>query len=400
MTLEKLPACLAFLLLSACRTIDAPAQGGDSGDTSAEDDSSGAAVDGSGSGDPGVSTTAAATMSTAGSTTSDDGDSAEATSGTDPDETGTDPSDTGEGSTGADADSSSTGAVEPTPCASTCVALPGGEWQGPVRLEIGATGDASPGCSDVWGAAVDELFSDLVAPPAVCDCSCGDAQDVMCSETLTLNRKANNGASCAVAAILDSYELSPGCNPINETDQNTRWDLVVPGPEGGSCDPIAEAMIEPAAFTTRYTLCGESAPAPGVCNGDQTCVADTDAPLCVYADGDVACPGDGFGVKHVVYGPDVADTRSCTACTCGEPEGTCVTSGVDLYDFDNACVPELFDVPLDMPAAGCVVSPFAVFDASYPNSAIPAPQTSCAAGESDAQGDVAAQGPITMCCNG
>lgn len=403
MTLEKLPACLAIVLLSACRTIDAPAQGGESEGDGGSSGTSGDSNETQGAGTSGPTsspgTTGSTDPTTDATTTTDDGSSAEDTSGIDPDDTGTDPTATSDGSTGPDT-SDSTGAVEPMPCASTCVALPGGEWQGPVALSIDDAGDPAPGCSDVWGAAVDELFSGLVAPPAQCECSCGDAEDVTCSPTLTLNRKANNGANCAVAAVLDSYQLSPGCNPINESDADTRWDLVVPGPEGGSCDPIGEAMIEPASFTTRYTMCGESSPAIGECNGGQTCVADTDAPMCVWTEGDVECPGDGFGVKHLVFSPEVEDTRSCTACTCGEPEGTCVTSGVDLYDFDNNCMPQMFNVPVDMPASGCVISDFAVFDASYPNSAIPTPQTSCEPGVSNATGDVDVQGPVTVCCNG
>jgi hypothetical protein len=409
MTLEKLPACLAVLLLSACRTIDAPAKGGDS---EGDGDSSGTTGDASETEGPGTSSSATSTPVTTAATdattdaTTDDGNGTDETSGVDPDDTGTDPTATSDGSSGPDTGSDSTGAVEPMPCGSTCVALPGGEWQGPVALSIDDAGDPAPGCSEAWGTAVDELFSGLVAPPAQCECSCGDAEDVTCSPTLTLNRKANNGASCAVAAVLDSYQLSPGCNliehPADPDDvlSDTRWDLVVPGPEGGSCDPIGDSMIAPPSFTTRYTMCGESSPAAGECNGGQTCVADTEAPLCVWTEGDVECPGDGFGVKHLVFSPEVEDTRSCTACTCGEPEGTCVTSGVDLYDFDNNCMPQMFNAPVDMPAVGCVISEFHVFDASYPNSAIPTPQTSCEPGVSNATGDVDVQGPVTVCCNG
>lgn len=405
MTLEKLPACLAILLLSACRTIDAPVQDGESEGDEGSSGTTGAMSETEGLGTSSSATssagTTASTDATTDAATTDDGSSADDTSGVDPDDTGTDPTATSDGTSGPDTASDSTGAVEPTPCMDSCVALPGGEWQGPVALSIDDAGDPAPGCSDAWGSAVDELFSGLVAPPAQCECSCGDAEDVTCSPTLTLNRKANNGVACGAAATLDSYQLSPGCNPINETDQDTRWDLVVPGPQGGSCDPIGEAMIDPPSFTTRYTMCGESSPAVGECNGGQTCVADTDAPLCVWAEGDVECPGDGFGVKHLVFGPEVEDNRSCTACTCGEPEGTCVTSGVDLYTWeDNNCMPELFSLPTDMPAVGCVTSDFAVFDASYPVGAIPTPQTSCEAGTSSASGDVTTQGPVTVCCNG
>lgn len=406
MYLERLSACLAILTLAACRTIDAPLDddGGDSdGSSSAATDdptaAEGSATVGTTTADPtGASTTMTTTSA---DTTGDDGDAGDGPSTvTDPDETG-DPQDTSsDGGTTDDPTDESTGEVEPMPCGSTCLSAPGGEWSAPVRLAIGDTQDAAPGCEGAWGLAVDELYSELVAPPADCGCSCGDAQDVTCSETMTMHRKANNANACAVAPILESYPITPGCNAIGETDQDTRWDLAVPSPQGGSCDPIAEVLIEPAAFATRYTLCGESAPAQGECNGDQTCVADSDAPLCVYAEGDLACPGDGFGVKHLVYTDELVDDRSCTECSCGNPVGTCVTAGVDIFDYDANCVPSLFNPPIDMPSAGCVVSDFAVYDVHYPESAVPEPQTTCTPSASNAQGDVSAPGVMTLCCNG
>lgn len=399
---------LLAMTLAACRAIDAPEAGATADEGDGSDESSGteggttmpatASSPSTTDPDPDATTddpsTTAGPSSTMADGSEDTGDQDD-TSGTG-DTTGDDGSTGTDDSTGED-----TGPVQPMPCDQQCLSLPNdGVWTGPFRLEEGGSVNPAPECAGAWGIDAQTYYDGLVAPAANCDCECGDAENVTCDETLTLYRKANNGLSCVAAGVLDTYELSPGCNPINELDMNTRWDLAVESPEGGSCDAISEVDLPEVTFSTRYTLCAETAPAEGECVGDQQCTAESDAPLCVSAPGDLACPGNGFAVKHLVVPDDVVDTRGCSACTCGDPEGSCTTTGIDLYDFDNACMPELFNAPIDLGSSGCVTSQARVFDAYYPDSAIPVANTSCDPSPVFATGEVSTAEPVTLCCNG
>jgi hypothetical protein len=78
----------------------------------------------------------------------------------------------------------------------------------------------------------------------------------------------------------------------------------------------------------------------GECTNHGLCLAPppTGFRVCVYNEGDVACPGPQHGPyteKHVFYS-NYQDTRSCSPCSCGSPAGSVCSSKVAIY-ADSSC---------------------------------------------------------------
>jgi hypothetical protein len=44
--------------------------------------------------------------------------------------------------------------------------------------------------------------------------------------------------------------------------------------------------------------------------------------ICIYQAGDQSCPSTSYTNKQLVYG-GISDTRTCTDCSCGSPDGAC-----------------------------------------------------------------------------
>lgn len=345
------------------------------------------------SGNPGPGSGVSATTTADTDDTADTSGAGPTTDPTSADSTG--PSD----STGPEAEGSSGPAV--VPCAGNCVAPAAGDWTGPFRLETSDVSDPVPECGDGWDLAVtSELFEGIEASSAECGCSCGAAQGVTCTGTTrTLQRWDNLGGNCN-ALSTSSYQLNPGgCIAFSPTLDNDRWQNSgpTPMPQGGSCLGVPSSAVEDAAFSTRYTLCGEGAPPEGECAEAGQCVNSSDRPLCLMAEGDLQCPGDGFEVKRVVYA-DLSDTRGCSNdCSCGAPEGTCSAAG-SLQLRTGGCGSGV--QPVLLPMGSCVSVASAIASATYPAAAVPVPTTSCTPSQPTPTGEVTGTGATTLCCTG
>ncbi len=84
-----------------------------------------------------------------------------------------------------------------------------------------------------------------------------------------------------------------------------------------------------------------------MCPAGQSCAPKSegapDARTCILHAGDVACPPGPYATR-VVYDAKIVDTRSCAACGCSPPSGTCSLGKVALYT-DTACNNQTQDVP-------------------------------------------------------
>ena len=100
---------------------------------------------------------------------------------------------------------------------------------------------------------------------------------------------------------------------------------------GGSCQPDATRSLPPIAYQTEVHGCGVAALDMECASGGQCFEAPDEGPLCVWREGDHECPGEGFSVRTVHHRGAPNDTRDCSTCTCGTPEGSCPTTTAEMF---------------------------------------------------------------------
>lgn len=204
-----------------------------------------------------------------------------------------------------------------------CVPPAPSGWSGPGVLAQQAERDEPVACPPGFddGPAV-VAHDGLVAGPAECSCSC-EPLDADCS-----------------GAVEFGVSGTAGCNPSQDRsaphngtclDADT-WDddyyfADTPIVDVGACLAKPSSMTPPAMFSTRASLCAASSSDAAACEGDHLCTSLAPAPFgdasCVWTDGVVDCPlGSEYSARSVLH-RDIDDSRGCTACSCGEIDGTC-----------------------------------------------------------------------------
>lgn len=304
---------------------------------------------------------------------------------------GSDPGD------GNDENESSDSAGMPA-CMGECAEIPLG-WSGPVVLAEAATGEPALACTGAFGSHAFTRFADLWAPDAECGCTCGEAVGTTCPDASLIQTSAN----CLVsedAAIL----LEEGCNDVPNV-AGEDWRVPVPVPQGGACAGHATTEAPPVEFGSHVVACGPTGAeaeaevgAEAGCGADETCVPapDDGAPWCVWAEGEQACP-DGFPARRLAFGDEVDDTRGCTECSCGAPEGECDMSAVVLNGLNNACGVIQGAPLLVLDAGEC--GHFGGNLLSVDVFAAPEPDVACTPSTVQATGSVSATDTVTVCCS-
>jgi hypothetical protein len=359
MALQTARMLTTLLLVGACSNDDAPGDGGSTTD---------------------VSTTMGATVTLSTSTTQD--------SATEPtsDSTGTDGS---HGTEDATVAADSTGGP-PCPETHACVAVPEG-WNGPAVLRIGTIDEPAAACPDGYPVRDDVGGSDLIAPPASCECSCGQAVGAACSVAATL-RYYGDDDTCSGTPL--STEIFTACNPLPTVfAAGSHWVLDPVLVEGGACEAQASSIVEPAMFTTTASTCAGAALLEFGCSDEEVCAPRAgDEALCIWQDGDEGCPS-GFEEASSFH-RTIEDTRMCTGCSCGDPVGLC--DDAFAYLFQNVCNP---------PVAAAIIADGECHASSQFNTASGAaflsgtPSAFCAATDASASGEAVGGTPVTVCCN-
>ena len=245
------------------------------------------------------------------------------------DPTGDDPSTTGDDDSGSSDDGG------PEPCANgegICLAPPLG-WSGP-----GAPDDHGVGVPADCGDA-EVLISangSFAAPAATCGCVCGNSVGASCPDARLIAWGDDNtcgGAEQFSQVIQELPHPLDECNFIDTSAPLSAagyWTIETIS-EGGGCTPNATIDIPSAAFGDAVSLC-DMEPLTMACDGDAECFADPAVPACVWRQGEHACPAGEFSERTVYYTGGITDTRSCTQCECGDPEGSCPSSVADVYN--------------------------------------------------------------------
>lgn len=403
---SRLRALALVPLVGACYSPnDSINASGDTGTDSAHDTSAGVDELGDTSLDPGIDTTAGpsgddATGSTsidpttgasATDTTTTDDPTSDPTSG---DPTGGDPTTSDSASDDATTSDDTTTGVALCEDEGACVEVAAAGWSGPATLHTTAADDPVPSCGPSWSDAIDDMHADLSAPPASCECSCGDPVGESCG-SMTLRNYGLNDPFCV--SQVASYVIAPGCNNIPNASAGSWWRITDP-PEvvGGACAANLEETITPAAFDTRITACGGTDELLG-CGAGESCVPTPDDPddrVCIWQDGDVPCPvGSAFSDRAVRH-RGIVDTRDCGACTCGDPVGTCYAN-VALMNPDD-CLAMFFNGTID--SNGACEQDEDIAATGGVNWSIMTPDSSCTASPSAPLGAASASDPVTTCC--
>jgi len=196
------------------------------------------------------------------------------------------------------------------------------------------------------------------------------------AQTVPFGGPANwNGACTDANAIAQGAKCPVGSNTL--CAQSITVDGL-PGPTGESCavtsHPVPAAQIwtdwRQAGVSCRgdidETLCGEGA----------TCVGELGLPWlqCVWRAGvHGQCPPEYDWDRFVLYPEEaIIDSRQCTGCECGAPEGSACVGNIRLYD-DSLCGSEFAKYPissiketcLDISLPGRAIGAKAITDLGY-----------------------------------
>ena len=247
-------------------------------------------------------------------------------------------------------------------------------WAGPVAW-LPDTDPDRPSCGGVFPLSETEAFASVDDPGLVCDCACDDPAGGACDPTIGVNiynvdcnAEDSNGFCIAFNTNFNgcnslSGSLDVGTDTYEDSD-NYGIRIRPSAPSVATAPTCAEMVtaelpdVEPAGHVE---LCGVNEVFEGSCATGETCVPSPANPysvgLCVWSDGDVACPeGTAYTERQVVY-TGIDDTRACSECTCGDAIGVSCDADVSVvtsyiivnlvlatdpaesYDADGGCSP-------------------------------------------------------------
>jgi len=196
-----------------------------------------------------------------------------------------------------------------------------------------------------------------------------------------------------------NYNLDPGGTnpspPISATS-------VAPPTTGGSCAPGGGTpTLPPTSWTTRVRGCGE--PSGGFAAtgcGSNSCLPPANGAfnrgVCVYQQGDVACPAGSFSSKFV-YNQGVDDQRGCSSCSCGTPTGV-DCQGDKLEVWNSAGCAGAPAGTISNPGDGSCINIATSLTPGLRYSLGTASGGTCPASGGLPTGGATANQPITFCC--
>jgi hypothetical protein len=278
-----------------------------------------------------------------------------------------------------------------------CVDAPPDGWSGPgVLFRSGTDLDASalPACPAPFTVDALDGTTGPTGEPATCACACDAPAGASCSTNISFYYDTACANLCASSA------LSPGtCSTACSGAQTLK--LAASVSQSGACAPQSTAQVSPVTWASIARVCSSAAPpdAPGGCGAGRACLARPPVPftgrVCIWQSGQTACP-DPAATRYLSFS-GAADTRGCSVCTCGAPQGVTCNGASTTTFSDVACTtsPETVTSATNAP---CVTAPAGIHgveSASNPTAA----QGSCAPSEAIATGSLTPVGATTICCS-
>jgi hypothetical protein len=263
-------------------------------------------------------------------------------------------------------------------------------WKGPIELRS-SDGDA-PDCGGEFGTKSFEAGDSPEAAAASCSaCTCTPpiAACAAFVDFTTGTAAGCGGTTCTTSVNQSCTEIMPPClSGLSSAYLGTKL------PSGASgCTPSAQSSNKPeVTWAKRVVGCSAGDSTRGGCKSGEQCLpkhASSNA-LCVWRDGDHACPTQTYTEKHV-YHRDIDDTRSCTACSCSGPN--CSYHWSVFNAADTACASPIVALTS---ADQCVqVNP--AMDKLRVGASITG-DGSCTPSGGTSQGSVSGTDAISVCC--
>jgi len=257
-----------------------------------------------------------------------------------------------------------------------CVVLHEGpsaaDWNGPDPIWFGPAIDAPTECP-FEGKIQLARYSGLHAPPLGCaPCECEEATGkcagvpnsisvgtTMCMPggiSVPFDGPGGWDGSCTNAnAIPAGAQCPPGSG--TPCVQSIAWSAL-PGPQNETCavkvNPVPGFNGMTTAWENAAVAC-HSSMARDLCNhGQKVClpVALRDWSQCVWLNGEHDCPENYTHSRRVMYEHEPIDTRSCSACSCGEPIGASCVANLRAFT-DSTCGAEILNLPISSSLPDC-----------------------------------------------
>jgi hypothetical protein len=286
-------------------------------------------------------------------------------------------------------------------CDGVCVSPVPTGWQGYVAATMLGKDTPLPDCDVAWPSQTDWKTGMLNGPPASCSaCNCSDPMGGHCNLTQVGVAVYNDG-TCTLS-LGTSPVTTQNCTAIGLLNGLTSFKAKLVGsslPSQSYCTADGgNPAIPPAYFDKHARLCGDPGISTGCANGRQCLPAPPPAfpGLCIYQtvnDGvTVACP-NGFSPAPDFYS-GLADSRGCTACTCGPPVAqTCEMSAqITAGTTCNPSAPPIYPGTCNGPFATANLAASVMVSAGTPKNG------TCNPSVSSPTGAASGTGRTVVCC--
>jgi len=282
----------------------------------------------------------------------------------------------------------------------TCVPTASNGWSGYALYDDGRT----TGCPTSYPTALD-TYEGIIFSPATCTaCSC-TASGTTCGTSAV-----SCGATCTVALDTIGATCDDFGDPIT-IDGTSSCSASVPPATGGTCaSGGGGATVPPVSFSKLSRTCGATHGPGGGCAAGNSCVADAPTGthgICLtqVVAGSVLCP-TAYPHANVVMptATSFTDTRACTSCSCGGPNGASCSGSVTLFPATACPPPDPFNdsgVPLPLTANGTCEPNLVTASSSYASGSLQTTVTSqgsCVADGGASTGSVTPVNQTAYCC--
>ncbi len=272
----------------------------------------------------------------------------------------------------------------------SCERAPATDFKGPIALRTSEAG--LPACDGAFGEEVFEAGESPSAAAASCSaCACTPAS-AACAPAVDFDFSTDACATTACGASTNQActTLAPACIAgLASVHLKTKLPAGASGCTASAQDPNLPEL----SWARRVVGCASRPAARGGCEQDRLCLPETsgDQKLCVWRDGEHACPAQQYTDRRVYY-RDAQDTRTCSPCACSGPNCSYTWSVFQANDATCANPPVLTLTSADQ----CVqVNPS---NGTLWVGGIVAGDGVCAPSGGASQGSVSGRDAVTVCC--
>ncbi|MCK6537932.1 MAG: hypothetical protein L6Q84_33570 [Polyangiaceae bacterium] len=265
----------------------------------------------------------------------------------------------------------------------------------------GGPGSAPPpSCGAAYPTLTVDGMQGLLASPASCGaCGCGSPIGMVCAlATVQFFQQAGCSGTpgqLTIAANVCQAFVILGYDPVSAK-------LATAPPAGGACNPLpTQDVVPPLAWNARARACGGAK--PGAACGGGVCTPAPESPfggLCVARAGDEACPA-GYP-KKLSFFQGANDTRGCTDCSCGSPQGAACPGSVELWtnsqcSVDSVTIGQVGACASLPPDPSPPPPPYQTSRSMFYDGQPPV-GGSCGASGGQVTGSATPTAPVTLCC--